>query len=204
MKNKYVVKNLIVLVICASILLAITAYMAHEIQKVDAELQATQGTLTTTQNELLSANESLSAYQSDLAMTRDALISEQDKNSWLQADLDAANTTIADLKNTEYELVYIGDYKITYYCDGRYPHICGGNGVTASGKPTEVGVTAAADWSVLPKGSKVYIEEIGFREIQDVGGSVNGRHIDVLVYGHQEALDFGTDNKGVWLLVQNK
>ena len=98
----------------------------------------------------------------------------------------------------------MGDFKITYYCDERYSHICGGNGVTASGKATEVGVTAAADWSVLPKGSKVYIQNVGWKEIQDVGGAVNGKHIDVLVNQHQKALDIGTHYEGVWLLVKNE
>lgn len=116
--------------------------------------------------------------------------------------LGAAIITINDLKNDEYELIYVGDFKITYYCDERYPHICGGNGVTASGKPTEVGVTAAVDWSVLPKGSKIYIQNVGWREVQDVGGAVNGKHVDVLVHNHQEALNLGTSTEGVWLLVE--
>jgi 3D (Asp-Asp-Asp) domain-containing protein len=48
----------------------------------------------------------------------------------------------------------------------------------------------------------VYINGIGFREIQDVGGSVNGKHIDVLVGTHSEALKCGVDNEDVWLLVK--
>ena len=105
--------------------------------------------------------------------------------------------------STEYELVYMGDFKITYYCDEEYKHICGyGDHMTASGKSTEIGWTAAADWDVLPNGSVVYIEGIGFREISDVGGAVNGKHIDVLVEEHNEALDFGTDHEGVWLLIK--
>ena len=121
----------------------------------------------------------------------------------LTMKLDAANETISDLKSEEYTLVYLGDYKITYYCDERYSHICGtGNGVTASGKHTKVGRTAAADWGVLPKGSVVYISGIGFREIQDVGGAVNGKHIDVLVEKHDEALSLGVDREGVWILIK--
>ena len=118
------------------------------------------------------------------------------------AQLGDAIITISNLKNEEYELVYVGDFKITYYCDERYDHICGGNGVTASGKPTEVGVTAAADWSVLPKGSQIYIQDVGWREVQDIGGGVNGEHVDVLVRSHQEALNLGTHSEGVWLLVK--
>jgi 3D (Asp-Asp-Asp) domain-containing protein len=202
MKNNNIVKNLIVLAICVSILLAITAYMALTINKVSEKLAVTKDALATTQNELSSAYESLSSYQGDFSMAREALISEQNKNTLLQSELYAANVIIADLKSEDYDLVYIGDFTITYYCDERYSHICGGNGVTASGKQTEVGVTAAADWSVLPKGSQIYIEGIGFREVQDVGGGVNGNHIDVLVQSHDEALSLGTSSEGVWLLVK--
>lgn len=115
--------------------------------------------------------------------------------------LDKANETISALKSIGYELVYLGDFKITYYCDERTPHICGGNGITASGKSTEIGVTAASDWDVLPNGTIVYIEGVGFREIQDKGSAVTGKHIDILVKEHKEALELGSQHKGTWILV---
>lgn len=120
----------------------------------------------------------------------------------LEQEFNDASKTITDLKNEEYELIYIGDFKISYYCNELYLHTCGGTGTTASGKRTEVGVTAAADWSVLPKGSMVYIENVGFREIQDKGGAVKGNHIDVLVDLHSEAQQLGIDSEGVWLLIK--
>ena len=161
------------------------------------------------QNELHENKNLLEQVADELDVTREELLYETNRANELNESLseanimlEEANATINDLKSDEYKLVYMGDFKITYYCDERYSHICGGNGVTASGKKTEVDVTAAADWSVLPKGSKVYIEGIGWREIQDVGGSVNGKHIDVLVKTHQEALNLGTDHEGVWLLIK--
>lgn len=120
----------------------------------------------------------------------------------MSKELEEANIELNDLKNNEYELDYMGDFKITYYCDERFNHICGGSGVTASGEPTEVGWTVAADWGVLPKGSVIYISGLGFREVQDVGGGVNGDHIDVLVQTHEEALNSGLDYKDVWILVK--
>lgn len=166
--------------------------------------------------EIVGLNQKLEIVQNELIVTQDELTTtkenyqiEIEKTVGLSAslgnackELEEANTIIADLKSDEYKLVYMGGFKITYYCDERRDHICGGNGVTASGKPTEVGVTAAADWSVLPRGSMVYIEGVGFREVQDVGGGVNGGHIDVLVQTHQEALSLGTDHEGVWLLIK--
>lgn len=112
-----------------------------------------------------------------------------------------ANIVIEDLKNTGYDLVYMGDFKLTYYCDSRYDHICGGTGVTASGQPTEVGVTIAVDKNVIPLGTKVYIEGVGFMEAQDTGGAVIGNHIDILVEDHYTAEQLGVQNGGVWLLI---
>lgn len=167
------------------------------------------GQLITMTNRLDEKNNRLEYVQAGLKNAKSDLelqSSQMDKLSHELIEttkkLDKVNKTIADLKSTEYDLVYLGNFKITYYCDERRPHICGGNGVTASGKPTEVGWTAAADWGVLPKGSVVYIGGVGFREIQDVGGAVNGSHIDVLVQEHKEALKLGVDTEGVWLLVK--
>lgn len=120
----------------------------------------------------------------------------------ISKELEEANVELNDLRNDTYELAYMGDFKITYYCDERFNHVCGGSGITASGKPTEVGWTVAADWGVLPKGSVIYISGLGFREVQDVGGGVNGDHIDVLVQTHEEALNGGLDYKDVWILVK--
>lgn len=163
------------------------------------------------QNEFSNIQEQLKVTQEELYIYQEAYKEaianaqyEYEVNENLEMDLAEAMETVYDLKNEEYELVYMGDFKITYYCDERYSHICGGSGITASGKATEIGVTAAADWSVLPKGSIVYIESIGFREIQDVGGGVNGHHIDVLVETHQDAIDLGTHNEGVWLLIKKE
>lgn len=167
----------------------------EELKNVQTDYIVITEKLNTTQNELLMAQENLQ-IEAKRSIELSEVLEKVNKN------LEEANTIIADLKNKEYELVYMGDFKITYYCDERYQHVCGGNGVTASGKPTEVGVTAAADWGVLPKGSMIYIENIGFREIQDRGGTVNDKHIDVLVQEHQEALRLGKRYEGVWLLIK--
>lgn len=147
-------------------------------------------------------NQSLQDVEWELLETKSDLSQITTDYVILEQGLDDANQVIADLKSDEYELIYMGDFKITYYCNELYLHTCGGTGKTASGKKTEVGVTAAADWSVLPKGSMVYIEGVGFREIQDKGGAVNGKHIDVLVDLHSTAQQYGVDNEGVWLLIK--
>ena len=67
------------------------------------------------------------------------------------------------------------------------------NGVvyTASGEVAQEGVTVAADWDVYPAGTVLYIEGMGEYIVQDVGGAVNGNHIDVYFDTHEEAVNFG-------------
>jgi 3D (Asp-Asp-Asp) domain-containing protein len=149
-------------------------------------------------------NQTLADVEWELIDSRKNLNKIIEDYKQLEQEFIAAGETIEILKSDEYELVYMGDFKITYYCNELYLHTCGGTGTTASGKKTEVGVTAAADWSVLPKGSMVYIENVGFREIQDKGGAVRGNHIDVLVNLHSEAKKIGVNNEGVWLLVKTR
>ena len=121
----------------------------------------------------------------------------------LSNELKTANKTIKDLKDTEYELVYMGDFEISYYCNEKYEHICGtSNGKTSTGNEALVGRTVAVDPNVIPYGSYVYIEGCGFRVADDCGGGVDGNHVDVLVDSHQEALSLGKDNSGVWILIK--
>ena len=122
----------------------------------------------------------------------------------IQGELDRANITISDLSNEEYKFIYLGNFKITHYCTEQYEHICGtGDNRTATGTIVTPGTTIAVDPSVIPYGTKVYINGYGFRSAQDCGGAVKGRHIDVAVSTHDKAMTLGTIYKDVWILVKN-
>jgi 3D (Asp-Asp-Asp) domain-containing protein len=88
-------------------------------------------------------------------------------------------------------LRYVGDFKVTHYCACT---ICTyGSGITASGKPVAEGMIAA-DWGVLPRGTKVYIkrgETLLEMVVEDRGGAINGNIIDVYVSSHERALGLG-------------
>jgi len=58
--------------------------------------------------------------------------------------------------------------------------------ITASGQPVIIGQTAAAGPSI-PFGTKVWVEGIGFRVVQDRGGRIGNGHIDVAVETQEEA-----------------
>lgn len=77
---------------------------------------------------------------------------------------------------------YLGEYKITGYdiC----PSCCGNTrGITASGTTATVGRTCAAPKDI-PFGTRLWIEGIGERVVEDRGGAVNGKKIDVLCADH--------------------
>ena len=87
----------------------------------------------------------------------------------------------------------LGRYTITYYCAEKYPHICnaGPPYKTATGDTPTPGVTIAVDPSDIPLHSKVMIYGHEYTA-QDTGGAVDGKHIDILVAKHSDALNKGT------------
>lgn len=75
----------------------------------------------------------------------------------------------------------------TAYCNG-----C--SGVTATGinlrsNPNQKVI--AVDPSVIPLGSKVYVEGYGTAIAADTGGAINGNRIDVFIPNKSKALNFG-------------
>lgn len=103
-------------------------------------------------------------------------------------------------KNTEIETVQpiIEEYVITAYCP--CVQCCGkSDGITASGEKAIEGITVAMDKS-MPFGTKIYIDGVGERIVQDRGGAIKGNRIDLYFDSHQEALNFGRQTKEVTIL----
>ena len=91
----------------------------------------------------------------------------------------------------EPELVSIGTFTAYAYCPCET--CCGqwSGGPTASGVMPEEGRTVAADWDVLPAGTEIYIDGIGWRTVEDTGGAIRGNTIDIFFESHAEAAAFG-------------
>ena len=103
-------------------------------------------------------------------------------------------------KNTEIETTQpiVEEYVITAYCP--CVKCCGkSNGITASGIKAVEGVTVATNKSI-PFGTKVYIDGVGERIVQDRGGAIKGNRIDLYFDSHQDALNFGRQTKQVTII----
>lgn len=121
-----------------------------------------------------------------------------------EADLYAAelrDVMQLDIMPAGMKAEYAGTFDCTAYCCETYPHICGGNGVTASGAPVVADLTVAVDPDVIPLGTVLYIEGVGVRIAQDTGSAVTGQKIDVAVETHAEAESWlGWGEHNVWIL----
>ena len=73
-------------------------------------------------------------------------------------------------------------------------------GVTASGGQARIG-TVAADTSVLPIGTLVFIPEFGWGRVEDRGGAIRGDRLDLWFDDHAKALQWGRRKVSakVWL-----
>lgn len=98
----------------------------------------------------------------------------------------------------EIEPKYLGNYKITYYC--ACMKCCGKtNGITASGEKVQAGVTVAAP-KEFPFGTKLLINGHTYT-VQDRGGAIKNKRIDIYCETHEEALKNGVDYYDVYELI---
>ncbi|GLG00105.1 hypothetical protein Alches_01440 [Alicyclobacillus hesperidum subsp. aegles] len=90
----------------------------------------------------------------------------------------------------ESDLFTITAYNLDRISTGKDPGDPG-FGITATGTFAKTGRTVAVDPTVIPYGSLLYIEGVGWRIAEDTGGAIRGRHIDVLMPSRRNALQFG-------------
>jgi 3D (Asp-Asp-Asp) domain-containing protein len=72
------------------------------------------------------------------------------------------------------------------------------SGTTASG--AQVGPqTVAVDPSVIPLGSRLYVDGAGTRIAQDTGGAIVGRRLDLWASSQSQCQTWGVQSRQVWL-----
>lgn len=102
----------------------------------------------------------------------------------------------------------VSDCLITHYCCERREHICGtGDGITSTGVEVTPDWTCAVDTSVIPYGAVVmvdYGDRTAFYKAQDCGAWIKGKHIDLAVETHDEALEMGTQTVNVYWIMEEE
>jgi 3D (Asp-Asp-Asp) domain-containing protein len=73
------------------------------------------------------------------------------------------------------------------------------DGMTATGVLARRGLVAA-DWRVFPPGTRFFIPGYGAAVVEDRGGAVRGRHLDLFMDSQREALDWGVRKVDVYIL----
>ncbi|GEM_PF-1655632 len=95
----------------------------------------------------------------------------------------------------------LGTFLVTAYCP--CAECCGKWAkLPESERPPLRGPYCAADLSVLPRGSRVLVEGVGWLQVSDTGSDVVGRQIDLLMKSHWRALRFGRQWRKVHVRVQ--
>lgn len=91
---------------------------------------------------------------------------------------------------------------VSAYCKENYPHICndGDSTYTATMTRPTAGRTIAVDPNIIPYGTQVEIEGVGVRIAEDCGGAIKGNRIDLLFDTHEEALEWGMQEKKIKIL----
>jgi 3D (Asp-Asp-Asp) domain-containing protein len=105
--------------------------------------------------------------------------------------VEAASTT-----NTSSREITVKATAYTASCEG-----C--SGTTATGINLKANPNAkviAVDPSVIPLGSKVYVEGYGNATAADTGGAIKGNRIDVFIPAEQDAINFGVKQLKVTIL----
>jgi 3D (Asp-Asp-Asp) domain-containing protein len=123
---------------------------------------------------------------------------------WIRPPKDTS-PVVVELKTTSYchcrrccrymWLLFL-PYQKTGMFDYRFKQV----GITSSGTMARPG-TIAADTSIYPFGTIMYIPGYGYGRVEDTGGAVNGRHIDLYRPNHWFARQWGVQSKRVkiWL-----
>ena len=158
-----------------------------------------------------------SKYNVVCSLAKGATVSViEEKNGWALLDLAGANQKLycaakylkpieAPLPMTspkeQYELEYLGKFRITHYCT--CSKCCGKNGgkVTYSGTTPTIDRTIAVDKNQIKLGSTVYIDGYGYRTAEDTGSGIGWNDIDIFVGSdHSVASKMGVVYKDVWVV----
>lgn len=187
-----------------------TVLTSEEILSAEQALSKSKAVADTKANTAAStkANTTAAAKTDDTTNTKVDVVSKAEADALAYNDLLTApiNTKSvaysSDLLATDLiksRATAMGNYKLTFYCPCE---ICNGHShaTTASGTTMTEGRTIAVDPSIIPLGSRVYVDGYGVFIAEDTGGAIIGNKIDIGVSSHTRAYELGIKYADVYLL----
>lgn len=112
------------------------------------------------------------------------------------ADLPQMEEVMPQIRQQDATQTQEQTFTVTAYCPCE--KCCGAyaNGYTATGAKATQGVTVAADPAVLPMGTEIQIDGHTYT-VQDTGGAIKGNRLDLYFDSHEDALQWGVQEKMV-------
>ena len=106
---------------------------------------------------------------------------------------------VTEIQAPEIVRTELGEFTITAYCP--CAKCCGewADGITYTGTVATEGRTIAVDPGVIPLGSVVEINGVEY-VAEDIGGAIDGNHIDIYFNDHNDALVWGVQDLKVCLV----
>lgn len=158
----------------------------EETEKIEEAEETEETTLSTEQTET-QQKETEAEVETEVATEATENISE------------TTESTIEESSDSDTNLVSLGRFRLTAYCN--CSKCCGkwAGGATASGVMPVANRTIAVDTSVIPFGTKVVINGNTY-VAEDTGSAIVGNRIDIYFDSHQEALNFGVQYAEVFVV----
>ena len=221
--RKLAAKLLAAVTIVGTVTAANAAALEQPVAVLSSSLNASVGTVLTS-DEVTTAAKAYSRAKADAAAQAKA---EADAKAAAQAKADAEAKKKAEeeakkaatlitapiaARSVSYSAEYLatdaikanatalGSYKLTFYCPCEICNGALGVGQTASGAAPAEGRTIAVDSSIIPLGSRVYIEGYGTFIAEDTGSAIKNNKIDIFVSTHSRAEELGVQYANVYLL----
>lgn len=90
----------------------------------------------------------------------------------------------------------VGVFRVSAYS---YAECAGGESCrTATGTAPRAYITVAADPNVIPAGTRIKLEGVGECVVEDTGGAITGKRLDLFV-GHDDPMQWGVRYKKVYI-----
>jgi len=178
--------RLIVLILTAVVLVA--AFVAGTVHTVRGFKPAAESIMS----EQAAMSKQLDAMQSELTEISEAVESWPGVTDIPDETIPALAEVTETTAISETSMASLGEFKV-------YAYFKGPNGqLTATGTTCKEGRTVAADFNVLPAGTRIYIEGVGERIVEDCG--VSGQTLDLYMASKADCVEWGKRNREVWVI----